>query len=285
MQTTFISSLKLEDGQLARMVVDHFENKNYLIEKNNVKILYQFLSGQAALRELCDLLSLTWDSFMKCFESFIHKSFVNEYKFIGIKDNERLEFLGDTVIGLYISEALIHKFPHDSEGNLSRYRSQLVCRDTLAELSKSIGLSKLILLGKGELFREGFTNKSLLADFFEAFIGSIYIHFGKDKTWKCLEKIILEYESIILKSFWALEKLEVSDAKSGLQEKALAIIGELPLYTSEKVAENYFKVSVYIKGSLMAEAGGKSKKLAEKKAAEKALEFNFNEIKGELNVN
>lgn len=185
--------------------------------------------------------------------------------------NERLEYLGDAVLGMVIAKALYLKFPKQSEGKLTRMRSSLVKGETLAELAKEMELGELITLGSGEMKSGGHRRASILADAVEAIIGAIYLEAGLEQC-----------ESLILTWFASrIEKLDPDyhpkDDKTQLQEYLQGRKLPLPDYQvidiSGKAHDQTFTVSCVVQGlAKPIEARGKSRRAAEQKAARKCLE-------------
>lgn len=202
-------------------------------------------------------------------QAFVHRSYLNENRDKRLESNERLEFLGDSILGFVISSFIYNKLPDYKEGKLTNLRSNLVRTETLAKLSKKLNLGENLLLSKGELTGNGKTNISLLADLFEAIIGAIYI----DQGLKAAEKFITnQFEDTILE----IAKGELKDSKSLLQEKIQIKIKETPSYkileSSGPDHDKTFLVGVFSQGELLAKASGSSKQSAEDKAARLALE-------------
>lgn len=199
-------------------------------------------------------------------EALTHPSYRNEVG--GIKDNQRLEFLGDAVLGFCTSELLWARFPEAAEGELTRMRAQLVNADVLAQWARDRGLAEAILLGKGALKNGLGSSTNVLADAVEALIAAAYLDGGMDAArTACLEVIRSELERV--------ERLPARDPKSELQERVQALGGDAPIY---EVAESggpahdpWFRVTVRISGGLAAEGRGRSKRAAERAAATEAL--------------
>ena len=184
-------------------------------------------------------------------------------------NNERLEFLGDAVLDLVISELLYQFYSEQTEGSLSRMRSSLVKGDTLAALAKELDLGEYLVLGKGENTSGGRERLSLLSNALEAVIGAIFLDGG-----------YLEAKNTIIKIFdariQALDpKSEHKDHKSILQEKLQAMKQQLPEYSLIRSEGNHnksFIVQCSIKsGEIVTQASGKTLRIAEQKAASKAL--------------
>jgi ribonuclease-3 len=187
------------------------------------------------------------------------------------KHNERLEFLGDAVLGMVIAKELFSRFPNQPEGKLTRMRSSIVKGDTLAEIAREFELGELLLLGPGELKSGGFRRDSILADAVEAIIGSIYLESGLE----ICEPLILEWCESRLK---ALDpELAPKDDKTQLQEYLQARKLPLPVYqVTEVVGKSHdqtFIVECQVKGLKSTTIGeGNSRRKAEQKAARIALE-------------
>jgi len=202
------------------------------------------------------------------------------HRSIGSENNERLEFLGDSILGMVISSELFNLFPKEKEGVLTRLRSSLVKGDTLSEIAAELHLGNYIKLGSGELKSGGFRRASTLADAVEAIIGAIYLDSKDDFGISKIEKIILT----VFKS--RLDGCEPSgvlkDPKTRLQEHLQAKNLPLPVYSvvsiSGKEHLQTFKVSCSIKGfSNHIVANGASRRKAEQSAAEKVLNSIINE--------
>ena len=212
-------------------------------------------------------------------QALTHSSFFNEknLKNNQVKeDNERLEFLGDAVIGLVIAQSLMKRFPEATEGKLSRWRSSLVSRKTLAEIALALEMNEWVLLGRGERQTGGAVKVSILAGVFEAVVGALYLDAGLEKTSGFLHRV---YEPWLT----ALTELKESDArklfdmKTHLQEKTQELYRSVPRYqlidTWGPEHEKTFKVEIQITGRTVAFGEGRSKKEAEQKAAHAALDL------------
>lgn len=202
-------------------------------------------------------------------QAFIHRSYINENKASGLSHNERLEFLGDAVLELVITDFLYKKYTDKAEGELTAYRSALVNADTCANIASKIGMEPLLLLSKGESKDTGRARQYILANALEALIGAIYLDQGMDKA-----KVFIEdnftgmIEEIISKGAHV-------DSKSLFQEKAQEFEGVTPSYKTIKETgpdhDKKFTVGVYIGKELVATGEGKSKQDAEQVAAREAL--------------
>jgi ribonuclease III len=213
-------------------------------------------------------------------QALTHSSFSNERCALDpeaepLPDNERLEFLGDAVIGLLIAEKLMMLFPDASEGKLSRWRSSLVSRKTLAEIALHLGLGDLVLLGRGERQTGGAEKRSILAAVLEALVGAIYLDGG-------LEAVATFLINVYRPLFAELESgddsmLKLMDKKTHLQERTQSLYKAAPLYRLVEAwgpeHEKVFRVEIIIDGRVVARGDGRSKKDAEQQAASIALEL------------
>ena len=190
-----------------------------------------------------------------------HRSALNENK--RLISNERLEFLGDAVLELVVSNHLYRHFPQDDEGILSHRRSQIVQTKTLAEAAKSLNLNRQLILSKGEAKSGGRENESILADCFEAVVGAIYLEKGLPAAAEFISRSLLS------------RKVEVVGYKSELQEKWQKRHHTAPKYKLIKTLgpdhKKTFQVGVYLKHRLVAAGEGLSKQKAEAQAARAAL--------------
>jgi len=185
-------------------------------------------------------------------------------------NNERLEFLGDSVLNLLLSERLYREFPTASEGDLSRLRARLVSEEPLAEIAQAMQLGELLLLGSGELKTGGFRRQSILADAFEALCGALYLDGGLE-TARTLLGPMFEGRIATLP-----EPSTLKDAKTRLQEHLQAHGRPLPLYTVKNTSgephAQTFVVSVSIPHAALETLGeGPSRRRAEQVAAQAAL--------------
>lgn len=190
----------------------------------------------------------------------------------GYDNNERLEYLGDAILGFIIAEALFERFPNASEGSLTRLRASLVKRETLAHLARQVDLGGAIQLGGGERKSGGWRRDSILANAMEAVIGAIYLDAGIDVCRQCVLNMYQE----LLQS--ASPETAIKDAKTLLQEYLQARRRSLPVYriVTETGAAHAreFTVECQIEGlSEPVIARGRSKQAAEQAAAEQALQF------------
>lgn len=202
-------------------------------------------------------------------QAFIHRSYINENRTLGLEHNERLEFLGDAVLELVITNYLYKRFPEYNEGELTSLRSALVNADTCSTVAQKLEANEFLLLSKGETKDTGRARQYILANTLEAIIGAIYLDQGYDVA----DKFILTHitpltENIIEKGTWI-------DAKSLFQEKAQEHDGLTPAYKTIKESgpdhDKLFTIGVYIGKDLIGEGSGQSKQDAEQEAARSAL--------------
>jgi ribonuclease-3 len=207
----------------------------------------------------------------KLFEqAFTHRSYLNETK-EELSSNERLEFLGDSIVSFVVSQYLYLNFPQFDEGSLTNIRSLMVNTKSLASIAKELNFGSYLKLSKGEEESKGRLNQSLLADCFEGFIAALFLDQGINAVIDFLKIVLLPKANEIVqnKSF--------KDPKSLLQELVQSRRLNSPLY---KVLSEFgpahskrFRIGAYIDGKLISEGEGKSKRDAEENAAQKALDF------------
>jgi ribonuclease-3 len=191
------------------------------------------------------------------------------------RHNERLEFLGDAVLGLVSAEALWQRFPDATEGQLTRLRAQLVKRETLAAVARDLALGQYLRLGPGELRSGGHARDSILADALEAVIGAVYL----DGGWAAAAAVVLDlFDEAILR---ASEGPGVGDHKTRLQELVARHFGRPPVYRLQDEGPDHdkrFFATVVVAGVVRGSGTGSSKKQAEQDAAREAWEQLSTEI-------
>ncbi|MBP9842083.1 MAG: ribonuclease III [Simkaniaceae bacterium] len=199
-------------------------------------------------------------------QAFTHSSYCNEDE--GALSNERLEFLGDAVLGQIIATFLFKKFPNGSEGELSKWRSHLVDATSCVHYVSHLGVAEYVLIGRGELKTWERGKGTILADLFEAIIGAIYLDQGYDETRKFIEIHLTAF-------FEGLLEQPTKNYKSLLQDYAQKQTGMPPVYTVVKEEgpdhAKLFYVTVHVGERLLGEGVGASKKGAEQNAAEEGL--------------
>ncbi len=200
-----------------------------------------------------------------------HSSYANEHRDLHLQNNERLEFLGDSILGLVSADYVFHRYPHVPEGQLTKVRAAVVCEKTLYEVAKELGLDRHLLLGHGEEMGGGRERPSILADSVEAMIGAIYLDGG------------LEAARTFIMTFLP-DKVDLAetghafrDYKTALQEIVQKNRQETLSYRlSDESGPDHdkrFTVQVLLNSNIFAEGVGRSKKDAEQMAARAALEL------------
>lgn len=202
-------------------------------------------------------------------QAFIHRSYLNEVK-ISAQSNERLEFLGDSVLSLIVSNYLYLYRKHDAEGELTNLRAYIVKTKSLSEAAKKLNLGKYLKLSKGESLSGGENNPQLLANTYEALLGAIYLDQGLETVKRVISDTLLSLFEMEIKSG------PPKDAKSNLQEIVQEKFKESPLYriiqTKGPDHAKQFIVAVYITGKEYGRGAGFSKQVAEEQSAQKALQ-------------
>lgn len=202
-------------------------------------------------------------------QALTHRSYLNEKPSWQLGHNERLEFLGDAVLELVVTEYLYHRFPKKPEGELTSFRAALVNAKMLAEVSVQLGLNDFILLSRGEAKDVGRARQYILANVFEAVVGAIYLDQGYAASRDFISRVLMPRLDEVL------EKKLYKDPKSLFQEEAQERVGITPTY--EVVREwgpdhdKHFIIGVYLGKELIAEGEGPSKQAAQEEAARNAL--------------
>ena len=200
-----------------------------------------------------------------------HSSYANERWHDSLKSNERLEFLGDSVLGMLVADYLYRTFPDRPEGELTRMRADMVCEKTLATVANRLGLGQHLMLGKGEELGGGRSRESILADAVESVIAACYLDGGMDAAVQFIQKFILVNVPVT--------KLHNADYKTALQELvqqkknqvlAYRLVGE-----SGPDHDKQFRVELTLNGDVVGNGTGSSKKRAEQMAASSAIENLF----------
>ncbi len=203
-------------------------------------------------------------------QALVHSSWLHEHPDMARGHNERLEFLGDSVVSLAVSEALYLRHPGDDEGVLSARRAAIVSTLGLARLASRLDLGSFLLLGEGEAQRGGRVRPSLLASAFEALIGAIYLDLG----WEAAREWIVGWAAEELAADSALTSLK--SPKSRLQEHTQRTTGERPQYRLLEAVgpdhEKQFRIEVVVEGRVLGTGEGPSRRVAETSAAAEALE-------------
>lgn len=196
-----------------------------------------------------------------------HRSY--SYESPGAGNNERLEFLGDAVLGLIVTDMIFAWYPQMAEGDMARLRASAVNTTILADLARSVSLGENLLLGKGEELSGGRNKDSILADSFEAVLGAIYLDCGLETLRSLVERLLSEH---IRRN---VRRGVVRDFKTGLQELTAQRSGSLPRYEVSSTGPDHarsFVAKVYVDGELLGLGEGRSKKQAEQAAAQQAMD-------------
>ena len=214
-------------------------------------------------------LGIYFDNKGLLMQAFIHRSYLNEHSDTGLDHNERLEFLGDAVLELIVTEYLYNKYDNP-EGDLTSWRAALVNSKMLSKIASDLNFNEYILLSRGEAKDTGRARQYILANAVESIIGAIYL----DKGFKTAKEFITKN---IIKELPAVLKNKLyRDPKSTFQEQAQDRVGITPTYDvieeSGPDHDRHFVVGVYLEEELVAEGGGSSKQEAQEGAAQKALE-------------
>ena len=214
-------------------------------------------------------LGLTFSNKDLLTQAFVHRSYLNENPDFRLDHNERLEFLGDAVLELVVTEYLYNEYPQKDEGELTNWRAALVNAKMLMLIAEELGFNDFLLLSRGEKKELGKARQYILANTFESFIGACYLDAGYNQAATFIKKYLLSKLAEII------ERKLYQDAKSHFQEKAQERDGVTPMY---KVLKEWgpdhkkkFTVGVFLKTELVAEGEGYSKQEAEEEAAKEAL--------------
>ncbi len=202
-------------------------------------------------------------------EAFTHRSYLNENRNFRGAHNERMEFLGDAVLELSVTDFLYRKYPDKDEGELTSYRAALVNAVILSSLARELSMNDFLLLSKGEAKDTGRARTIILANVFEAVVGAIYLDSGYDSADEFIKATLFPLlDDVVKRRLW-------QDAKSYFQEKSQEEFSKTPTYEIVRETgpdhDKQFVVGVYIGNDLVAQGTGKSKQEAQQSAAEEAL--------------
>ena len=267
---------RVDGGETAIVIVDAGQSAKakYLATKYIQCLSEKAVECLASLEALEQKLGYTFEDRLLLEHAVTHRSMVNENVSAELVDNESMEFLGDAVLGLAVSDRLFRDFPQCDEGYKSKLKSQLVSLPTLAKLGNGLGLGEHMLLGRGEEKTGGREKPSLIANAFEAIVAAIYLDGGYDRAVCFVET---QFRSDI-------ERVRIDDQapagttdyKSAFQEWSQGAGRELPKYrlagTSGPDHEKMFTVEVSLDGLAIAAGEGSTKKEAEQQSAKLALQ-------------
>ena len=214
-------------------------------------------------------IGVTFNNKMLLEQAFTHRSYLNENRAQGKEHNERLEFLGDAVLELVVTEFLFAKYPDKPEGDLTSYRAALVNTVSISDAATKLGMNDFLLLSRGEARDTGRARQIILANAFEALIGAIYLDQGYEAAKNFIAaQLFHKTDEVVAKRLW-------QDAKSRFQEIAQEKEGVTPSYDVVSQTgpdhDKRFVVGVYIREERIATGEGRSKQEAEQVAAQKAL--------------
>ena len=220
------------------------------------------------IKELEEAIGYRFQNIGLLQNALAHSSYANERWHNSLMSNERLEFLGDSVLGMLVADYLYRSFPDRPEGELTRMRADMVCEHTLASIAQGLGLGQHLLLGKGEEQGGGRSRESILADAVESVIAACYLDGGMDAAKAFVEKFVLVNVPV--------RKLNNADYKTALQELVQQKKNQTIVYTlvgeSGPDHDKQFRVELTINGEPAGVGVGSSKKRAEQDAARQALE-------------
>lgn len=279
-QTTFHSAYQA-DGQ------SHFSSTNAWLsalyteaslKKSELNELHQIILTQISFKNLEEKLGYVFLEKKYLVQALMQSTFCYEMALPQSSSNERMEFLGDSLVNFIVGKNLYNRYKDTNEGDLSKLRGALVNEDKLAELARLVGIGEFIFLGKGEWRTGGADKNSILADTFEALFASLYFDSKNDVSLleKMFNHIVGLYEEKTKGDFYSLSQIDVFDTKSKLQELTMAKHGILPSYKSEDLPHNGgFKVELWIGDKKIAQMSGLSKKKIEKQLAKKIIDENL----------
>ncbi len=222
------------------------------------------------LIELQKLLRVTFADTNILLTAITHRSYLNEHREATWDHNERLEFLGDAVLELVVTDYLFAEYPEKPEGELTAIRAALVNTISLSAAAETLGVNEYLLMSKGEAKDLGRARQYILANVFEACIGAIYIDQGYEAAKVFIaDRLFSKTEEIVRKRLW-------QDAKSRFQELSQEQVSVTPTYETVGQSgpdhDRVFTVGVFLRSEKVAEGTGRSKQEAEQQAAEKAIE-------------
>lgn len=248
------------------------------LKKFDLIDLHHIISLNISLKNLEEKINYTFNDKKLLVQSLMQSTFCYEMGVSLNSSNERMEFLGDSLVNFIVGKNLYNRYKETAEGDLSKLRGALVNEDKLAELSRIINLGENIFLGKGELRTGGAEKKSILADGFEALFAAIYFDSKHDVLVleQTFSHIVGLYEALEKTDFYSMAQIDTFDSKSKLQELTMAKRGVFPVYKSQDLPNHAgFLVEVWIGDKKIEEMSGISKKKIEKHLAKKIIEENL----------
>ncbi len=241
-------------------------------ELDNTARSKRFLMGvdMQPYQDFClEVIGIKFKDLELLLNCFTHRSYVNEHRKAQFKNNERLEFLGDAVLELAVTEYLFTNHPDQPEGILTAWRSALVRTESIGEVATKLKMDELLRVSKGEKLDLARSKLQIMANTFEAFVGSIYLEFDFQTAVQFIQKyLLIRLNGIIDDQSW-------KDPKSVLQEQVQAQYSVAPVYKliSEEGPDHdkIFKIGVYVDGQKFGEGSGHSKQVAQQEAARQAI--------------
>lgn len=222
--------------------------------------------NEIKLKEILKKYDINVRSYNNFLLAMTHSSYANEHQ---LKHNERIEFLGDSILGMLVAEYIYTNFENMPEGNMSKLRATYVCEDANAKYAKEIGIDQILLLGKGEEQTGGRTRPAILSDAFESFLGAIYLEGDIEEVKKLLKVVVFPH-------VLAINEVQFIDYKSRLQEYIQAETRSALEYRLDNVQGpphmRVFTMSVYLENIKLGTGVGKTKKDATQEAAKSALQ-------------
>jgi ribonuclease-3 len=223
-----------------------------------------------ALQKLQGIINVQFTDVNLLMSAITHRSYLNEHREATWEHNERLEFLGDAVLELIVTDYLFKKYPQKPEGELTAVRAALVNTVSLSESAEKLGLNDYLLMSKGEAKDVGRARQYILANAFEACLGAIYLDQGYDSATEFVaQQLFAKTDEIVTKRLW-------QDPKSRFQELSQEHESVTPTYQTMSQEgpdhDRIFTVGVFLRKEQVAEGKGRSKQEAEQKAAEAAIE-------------
>lgn len=222
--------------------------------------------NEIKLKEILKKYDINVRSYKNFLLAMTHSSYANEHQ---LKHNERIEFLGDSILGMLVAEYIYTNFENMPEGNMSKLRATYVCEDANAKYAKEIGIDQILLLGKGEEQTGGRTRPAILSDAFESFLGAIYLEGDIEEVKKLLKVVVFPH-------VLAINEVQFIDYKSRLQEYIQAETRTALEYRLDNVQGpphmRVFTMSVYLDKMKLGTGVGKTKKEATQEAAKSALQ-------------
>lgn len=278
MQKTTLNQETQADGGTIFSDVHSWLNAFYSeasLKKFDQSELYHIISHNISFDVIEKKINYKFHDKKNLILALTQSTFCYEMKESHLLSNERLEFLGDSLINFIVGKNLYHLYKDHAEGDLSKLRGALVNEEKLAELARTIALGEFLFMGKGELKSKGYDKDSILADAFEALFAAIY--FDSKNNIEILEttfrRIVENFEKNTKTSFYSLELIKDFDTKSKLQELTMAAHGMFPTYKSSELPDHAgFHVEVWLGEKKLGEMKGPSKKKVEKLLAKKIIE-------------